>query len=278
MYSINVFLTFTLTLLGMVRHWLAAPRRAGVRGATSPSTARASCSARSILCVTVYEKFEEGGWLTVVVTASFVALAFLIRRHYARVRDAMRRIDDTLLEIPVRPHEPVEDGGPAGRARRRHARQRVHRASASTRCCPSRTSSRTSSRATCSSRSASSTPRTSRASAEIEALKTQTEEDLKKYVDFAQRLGFRADYRYDVGTEAVEEVVELCESVQKEFPRSIFFLGQLVFENDRFYYRFLHNETAFAIQRRLQFGGLQAVVLPIRVLERVTRGKKARAA
>ena len=44
-------------------------------------------------------------------------------------------------------------------------------------------------------------------------------------------------------------------------------LGQLVFENDRFYYRLLHNETAFAIQRRLQFAGLQAVVLPIRVLE-----------
>ena len=63
-----------------------------------------------------------------------------------------------------------------------------------------------------------------------------------------------------------------------EFPRSIFYLGQLVFENDRFYYRFLHNETAFSIQRRLQFAGLQAVVLPIRVLERVTRRKKARAA
>ena len=44
-------------------------------------------------------------------------------------------------------------------------------------------------------------------------------------------------------------------------------LGQLVFENDRFYYRILHNETAFAIQRRLQFAGLQAIVLPIRVLE-----------
>ena len=62
-------------------------------------------------------------------------------------------------------------------------------------------------------------------------------------------------------------MVELCEEVRKEFPRSIFYLGQLVFENDRFYYRLLHNETAFAIQRRLQFAGLQAVVLPIRVLE-----------
>jgi hypothetical protein len=41
------------------------------------------------------------------------------------------------------------------------------------------------------------------------------------------------------------------------------------------YYRLLHNETAFAIQRRLQFAGLQAIVLPIRVLEPVKRVKKA---
>ena len=32
--------------------------------------------------------------------------------------------------------------------------------------------------------------------------------------------------------------------------------------------RFLHNETAHAIQRRLQFSGLQSVVLPIRVTEK----------
>ena len=46
MYSINVFLTFTLTLLGMSRHWIAGARRAKPTGsATSRSTAPASCSA-----------------------------------------------------------------------------------------------------------------------------------------------------------------------------------------------------------------------------------------
>ena len=54
---------------------------------------------------------------------------------------------------------------------------------------------------------------------------------------------------------------------RRRFPRSIFYLGQLVFENDRVYYKILHNETAFSIQRRLQFAGLQAIVLPIRVTE-----------
>ena len=104
---------------------------------------------------------------------------------------------------------------------------------------------------------------------ELEALKAQTVDDVDKYVRFARGLGgFRAVGRYGIGTEAVSAVVDLCEKIREEFPRAIFFLGQLVFQNDRFYYRVLHNETAFAIQRRLQFAGLQAIVLPIRVLER----------
>ena len=73
--------------------------------------------------------------------------------------------------------------------------------------------------------------------AEVEALKRHTIEDLEKYVEFAHRLGFKAEYRFEIGTEAVQSVVEVCEQVRKEFPRSIFYLGQLVFENDRVYYQ-----------------------------------------
>jgi amino acid transporter len=276
MYSINVFLTFTLTLLGMVRHWLSH-RGSPEFGRNLAIHGGGLVLCALILCVTVYEKFEEGGWLTVVVTASFVALAFLIRRHYARVRDAMRRIDETLLEIPVRPHEPVEEAIPrdapvAVMLVNGFTGMGIHTVLSVQNLFPRQFRSYLFLSA------GVIDSENFKGAAEIEALKKQTEDDLKKYVEFAQRLGFHADYRYDVGTEAVEELVALCEGVQKERPRSIFFLGQLVFENDRFWYRFLHNETAFAIQRRLQFAGLQAVVLPIRVLERVTRGKKVRAA
>jgi len=78
----------------------------------------------------------------------------------------------------------------------------------------------------------------------------------------------KADWRCSLGTEAVGEAEKLALEVKKEFPRTIFFLGKLVFERDRFVHRFLHNETAHAIQRRLQFSGLQSVILPIRVTEK----------
>ena len=43
-------------------------------------------------------------------------------------------------------------------------------------------------------------------------------------------------------------------------------LLRLIFREEKWYHRLLHNETPHAIQRRLQFAGIQAMVLPIRVL------------
>jgi hypothetical protein len=274
MYAINVFVTFSLTMLGMSRHWIQERKKDPhwKRHLLLHGSGLLLCA--SILGITVYEKFEEGAWLTVIVTSCFVALAFLVRRHYQRVRDQLRRLDEQLLDIPVRPH-PQESGeirrdepvavmlvnGFSGLG--------VHTVLSVQTLFPHQY------KAYLFVSVGVIDSAVFKGEAEIEALKRHTIEDLKKYVVFAHKLGFKADYRYQIGTEAVETVVSLCEEVRREFPRSIFYLGQLVFENDRFYYRLLHNETAFAIQRRLQFAGLQAVVLPIRVLEPKKRLKKA---
>jgi hypothetical protein len=68
-----------------------------------------------------------------------------------------------------------------------------------------------------------------------------------------------------VGTDAVAEAAELGTGVAKEFRRVTFFAGYVLFQRERWYQRLLHNETAFAIQRRLQWEGLTMVVLPARV-------------
>ncbi|HEY8141562.1 MAG TPA: hypothetical protein VIG06_02785, partial [Kofleriaceae bacterium] len=76
-----------------------------------------------------------------------------------------------------------------------------------------------------------------------------------------------ADSETLIGTEAVAELDRLCREVALRFPRSVFFAGQLIFQRPSWRDRLLHNMTAFALQRRLQFAGLPMVVLPIRVLE-----------
>ena len=52
-----------------------------------------------------------------------------------------------------------------------------------------------------------------------------------------------------------------------EFPECLFFAGKLIFQRERWYQRLLHNETAYQLQRRVQFGGLNAMVLAVRVTE-----------
>jgi hypothetical protein len=98
-------------------------------------------------------------------------------------------------------------------------------------------------------------------------VRDRTAADLRRYVELAAGLGLAADSRMAVGTEAVATAVDLCISIAAEFPRSLFFAGKLIFERERWYQRLLHNETAYQLQRRLQFAGLNAMVLPVRVTE-----------
>ena len=266
MYAINVFLTFSLTLLGMTRHWWVERGSPGwKRNFALQFTGLVLCG--SILVVTIYEKFGEGGWVTVVVTATVIAVAFSVKRHYLRVGEQLRRLDDQFLSLPLHHHAP---GEPIAREEpvavmlvNGFSGVGVHTLLAIQTLFP-----RLYRNYVFASVGVIDSHHFKGAD-ELEALKAQTVEDLGKYVQFARGLGeFRAESRYGIGTEAVSAVVDLCESIREEFPRAVFYLGQLVFQNDKFYYRILHNETAFGIQRRLQFAGLQAIVLPIRVLEK----------
>ena len=78
LYSINVFLTFSLSLLGLSVHWWRDRR--SVRSWKSKlalSLLGLSVTA-SILLVTLVEKFSEGGWVTVLITGLVVVLCLLI--------------------------------------------------------------------------------------------------------------------------------------------------------------------------------------------------------
>src|ERR1051325_11409345 len=86
MYSINVFLTFTLSQLGMCRHWWQM-RHSEKRWLQNLSVNGLGLSFTGIiLVVTVAIKFAEGGWVTLVVTSVFVLLCYGVRWHYDEVR------------------------------------------------------------------------------------------------------------------------------------------------------------------------------------------------
>ena len=79
-----------------------------------------------------------------------------------------------------------------------------------------------------------------------------------------KRQGYYAKYWCVLGTDAGDDLERLAHEVNKRFPRAVFFAGKLVFRQEPFWDKVLHNQTAFTLQRRLQFAGLPMVVLPAR--------------
>jgi amino acid transporter len=267
MYSINVFVTFSLSQAGMVRYWLRDRKVHADWWKHLPINAIGLIMCVAILAVTVLEKFTEGGYLTLIITGITVAVCIFIRRHYFAVRRSLSHLDKLFAEIPLEhkreelgpcdPQKPTAVllvGGYGGLG--------VHSVLTLLKMFPNQfTNLVFVSVGVIDSGNF-------KGAGEIEAVKTRTREALGKYVGLARRLGLSAEYRMSVGTDIVEEASKLCLEVAKDFPRTLYFSGKLIFEERRWYHKILHNETAYAIQHRLQFAGHAMVILPVRVRAR----------
>ncbi len=267
MYSINVFVTFSLSQAAMLRYWWGHRSDPGFkRGTAIHAVALAMCLA--ILTGSVYEKFGEGGWVTLVVTGAVVALCLAIRSHYRTVQENLRRLNEIMSALPSQqPAEPKALDPKAPTAVLlvgSYSGLGIHQLLSVQRLFPGHYRNFVFLSVGVIDSAAM------KGQEEVDAVERQTRSSLEKYVALARRLGLAADFRMAVGTEAVAEAQRLCLAVGKEFPRALFFAGKLVFERERWYQRILHNETAYQLQRRLQFAGLNAMVLPVRVLEPAT--------
>jgi len=98
MYSINVFLTFSLSEFGMSRFWIQHRKEHPDWYRHLPIHLTGLTLCLTILIVTCFEKFAEGGWLTLVITGALVLVCFWIKRHYNRVVTAIRRLDVELAD------------------------------------------------------------------------------------------------------------------------------------------------------------------------------------
>ena len=262
LYSINVFLTFSLSLAGLCRYWV---KHWHARG----SARRLVLSATgllvtvSILVVTVIEKFFEGGWLTVAITATVIALCLFVRAHYRMTKARIGVVDEIFAgqsfgaaSVAI---EPDPDGPTAAfivgssRGGGLHALLWVQR------MFPGHFKNFVFINA-----------RTVDSHAyggadDIERLRGQANDTLAYFVNFCNSHGMPAAAYLGFGTDPVDELTTMCQAVSKEYPNAIFFTSKLVFEHDNWLTRILHNQAALALQRRLHFDGLQVVILPMKV-------------
>jgi amino acid transporter len=266
LYAINVFVTFTLSQLGMTVHWWRERktergwmRKLAINGVGCLFTA-------SILIITVTLKFDEGGWVTLVMTGGLIGACYLVHSHYSRVGKAIEQLEADILpklysakklEPAARdPEAPtavllVNGFNGLGLATLLAVTQLfkdefrnvvfvgVGEIDSGLLKGPE----------------------------EVKQLEARMAEDLQEYCQFASDLGMHPELRAGLGPDVVYELRRICLEIAHEFPHVVFFAGKLIFadEVEGFLGRFLHNHTALDLQNWLQIYGLSLVILPVRV-------------
>jgi amino acid transporter len=103
LYVVGVFTAFTITQVGMVRHWQRVRAEGGdeARGWKSSTiiNAVAAVATGLVLIITAATKFLEGAWISIAGMGVLVILMYSIHRHYLVVRTQLR-------QRKVEPHTP----------------------------------------------------------------------------------------------------------------------------------------------------------------------------
>ena len=264
LYSINVFLTFAIALYGLCIYWWDHRRTARNWKKRFVLSAVGFIVCAGILLVLVLGKFDEGGWVTLIITGAVIAACAAVRWHYDDTRAQLRRIDALFssrgpLEEVANPPA-IDPQKPTAiffvgknRGVGMHALLWVQRLF----------------------------PDHFRnfiflSAGEVDAqsyggpgamrtLQYEIENSLRYYVNFCQKHGLAAKSYYAFGTDPVAELVKLTDQVTQEFSNSVGFASKLIFTHDNFMTRWLHNQTPMALQQRLHLQGVQMVILPMKV-------------
>ncbi|HEY4415569.1 MAG TPA: APC family permease [Verrucomicrobiae bacterium] len=271
LYSINVFVTFSLSQLGMVRHWWQERARTPhwqkklfINGFGLFLTSGILIS----LCIT---KFFEGGWATLLVTGALVGISFWVKHHYRQTQKKLYRLnelvavalaDEAVSGIQTAPATPVPCDP--------NARTAVfmvngfnglglHTLLAVTRMFPKIYTNYVFVQVGVLDAG------NFKGAAEVDNLREHSRTAVDRYVTYMTKRGFYAEAHIALGTDIVDEATHQCNILAEKFPQAQFFAGQLVFKDESLITRWLHNHTVFELQRRLYQSGRAMLILPIQV-------------
>ncbi len=113
LYIIGVFVSFTLSQLGMIRHWnrhLRTERDPGKRTAMTRSRIVNSVGfvlTATVLVIVLVTKFVHGAWIVVVAMPALYLIMQAIHRHYERISIELVAGDQESITLPSRVHSIV---------------------------------------------------------------------------------------------------------------------------------------------------------------------------
>lgn len=266
LYSINVFLAFAISIFGLCKYWWQerrTHRKTWLQRFSLSLIGFIICF--GILCIVVVTEFWEGGLQGLLITAAVVIFCYFIRRHYKHVNAKLKEADQLFTNDVPKPkttHEPIFNPSQPTAiffvAKSRGAG--MHTLLWVQRLFPNYFKNFifiSVGLVDVKSYGAEET---------LERMQREVESNLEFFVNFCKNHNMPVRSYSAYGTDPVDECIRIATELEKEIPNCIFFASQLVMETDNWFTRQLHNETAFAVQRKLHLQGKQMMILPMKLL------------
>ena len=88
---------------------------------------------------------------------------------------------------------------------------------------------------------------------------------IERYRLFCTKQNLPSDGLFSYGVDEADELIKLSEYVEQSYPDCVFFASKLVFVDENWWLRLLHNNTVSFLQRKLHLAGRQMVILPMKI-------------
>ncbi len=264
LYSINVFITFSMSLLGLSIYWVRNRRRKAFwfRKLAISSIGFVLCFA--ILVITTFEKFYEGGWVTILITSLFVGCGLYIKNTYQKFKMRLTQkemqfygyddIAPTLTPLETNKSAPtaaiiVDQTFGSGMNCLLEIKKlfpgiyknfifvTVGEVDSNT----------------------------FREEKRWRDMRRKTKVTLHKYRNYCNANGRFAKAYVGYGTDSVEKLTQLTDRVTKDYPNTVFFGTKFIFDNENFFMQLLFNHVPYIMQRRLHVRGSTMVILPMKI-------------
>ncbi len=268
LYSINVFITFSLSQLGMVKHWWTERSRQPNWRTKILINGFGLLLTGGILISLCYVKFFEGGWATLFVTGALIAASFCVKNHYRATQKKLHRLnelvaaalaDEGITSLEKEPAQCDPNARTAVFLVNGFNGLGLHTLLAVIRMFPKVYHNFVFVQVGILDAG------NFKGAAEVDNLREHSQAAVDRFVSYMSRRGFYAESHIALGTDIVEEAAKLCDHITEKFPQAQFFAGQLVFKDESLISRWLHNHTVFELQRRLYRHGRAMLILPIQV-------------
>lgn len=262
LYSVNVFIAFSVSLIGMVRHWWQERRKGfgNIWRLLLSSLAALICT--SILIMLILTRFFHGALVALVIAGVVVMSCLVVKKYYNRMNLKFKQADRLLVPklISTTPAEipPFEPNAPTavlflGKSVGvgMHALLWIYRLF----------------------------PNYFKnfifvsvglidvqsygAEQYFAVVQRRIKRTINHFVSFVHNHGNAAYGIVDYGTDPVAKLSQIAEKLYQENPNCVFFASNLVFPTENWLFRRLHNETAFAVQRKLHRQGIMMMILPM---------------